>query len=98
MEKHRENHSGYGDIRKSPYAEFLEMLIGNIAELKPVKMAVVGMLPDGRAFTAQYGECDPYELALMAFHIQTDAIMDIVKANAGEIIRAAQEQEGNNEN
>lgn len=72
-------------------------LIGNIAELKPVKMAVVGMMPDGRAFTAQYGDCDPYELALMAFHIQTDAIMDIVKANAGEIVRAAEEQEDKNE-
>lgn len=79
------------DITKSPYAEFLEMLCKNIMELKPEKIAVVALMPDGSAFTSSYGDCGPYDLAMMGIHMQADAMMEIVTANAKDIVAAAQE-------
>lgn len=81
------------DITKSPYAEFLEMICKNIMELQPDKIAITAMMPNGSAFTAVYGDCGPYDLAMMGFHMQADAMMEIVKANATDIVQAA-EQEG----
>ena len=85
------------DITKSPYAEFLEMLCKNIMELKPEKIAVVAMMPDGSAFTSSYGDCGPYDLALMGIHMQADAMMDIVTANAKDIVAAAEEGDEDDE-
>lgn len=79
------------DITKSPYAEFLEMLCKNIMELKPDKIAVVALMQDGSAFTSSYGDCGPYDLAMMGIHMQADAMMEIVTANAKDIVAAAQE-------
>lgn len=81
------------DVTKTPYAEFLEMLVRNVVEMKPEQIAVTAVMPDGTAMTATYGDVGPYDLATMAFHMQADAIMDIVKANAKDIIEAAQDQE-----
>lgn len=85
------------DITKSPYAAFLEMVCKSVMELKPEKIAISALMPDGTAFTAAYGDCGPYDLAMLAFHMQADAIMEIVKANAREIVDAA-EQEGADDN
>lgn len=82
------------DVTKTPYAGFLEMLIKNVVELKPEKIAVTGMMEDGTVFTAVYGDMSPYDLAAMGFHMQADAMFEIVKANAREIIEAAEEEEG----
>lgn len=82
------------DVTQSPYAGFLEALCESVVELKPTKIAVTGILPDGNAFTGIFGDCSPYDLATMAFHLQTDAMMEIVKANAKDILKAAQEEEG----
>ena len=81
------------DERLKPYAGFLENLIKTIVELKPEQIAVVAVTEDGTALTATYGPVGPYDLAMMAFHMQTDATMEIVKANAREIIQAAEEDE-----
>ena len=79
------------DITKSPYAEFLEMLCKTIMELKPEKIAVVALMKDGSAFTSSYGDCGPYDLAMMGIHMQADAMMEIVTANAKDIVAAAEE-------
>lgn len=81
------------DVAQSEYAQFLEMLIQNIMEHKPDKIAVMATMPDGMAFTAIYGDCGPYDLAQMAFHLQADAMMEIVKRNARDILAAAEEEE-----
>ena len=81
------------DITKSPYAEFLEMICKNVLEHKPEKIAISAILPDGSTFTAAYGDCGPFDLAMLAFHMQADAIMEIVKVNAKEIVQAAEEEE-----
>ena len=81
------------DVKKTPYAQFLEAVVRGVVENKPEKIAVVGVMPDGKVFTGTFGDCGPYDLAVMASHLMADAMMDIVKANAREIIRAAEEQE-----
>lgn len=80
------------DITKSPYAEFLEMLCRSIMEHKPDKIGVTAILPDGSVFTAAYGDCGPYDLAMMGIHMIADAMMDIVKANAKDILEAAAQE------
>lgn len=81
------------DVTKTPYAEFLEMLIKTVVELKPEKMSVVALMEDGTSFTAAYGDCGPFDLMAMASAIQADAFMEIVKANAKDVIEAAEEDE-----
>lgn len=81
------------DVAQSEYAEFLEMLIQNIMEHKPDKISVIATMPNGMAFNAIYGDCGPYDLAQMAFHLQADAVMEIVKRNARDILAAAEEEE-----
>lgn len=81
------------DVNKSPYAEFLEKFCQTVIEGKPDKIAVVALMPDGTSLTANYGDCGPFDIATMAFHLQTDAMFEIFKANAKEILEAAEEQE-----
>lgn len=81
------------DERLKPYAGFLENLIKTIVELKPEQIAVVAVTEDGTALTATYGDVQPYDLATIAFHLQADAMLDIIKANARDIIEAAEEEE-----
>lgn len=81
------------DVTKTPYAGFLEMLCKNVVELKPEKMAVLGLMEDGTSFTATYGDCGPFDMVAMAAHMQADAMMEIVKANARDVIEAAEEEE-----
>ena len=69
------------------------MLIQNIMEHKPDKISVIATMPNGMAFNAIYGDCGPYDLAQMAFHLQADAVMEIVKRNARDILAAAEEEE-----
>lgn len=81
------------DVKHSEYAEFLETVIENIMEHQPEKIAVTAVMPSGMAFTAVYGEVGPFDLAQMAFQMQADAMMEIIKRNATEIIEAADEEE-----
>lgn len=81
------------DVTKTPYAEFMETVVKGVVENQPEKIAVVGVMPDGEAFTGSYGDCGPYDLMQMASHLMADAMLDIAKANAKDIVRAAEEQE-----
>lgn len=79
------------DVTKSPYAAFLEMLCRGVMDFKPVKIAVVAVLPDGSVFTHSHGIEGPFDMMTMATHLQMDAMLDIAKANAREILEAAEE-------
>lgn len=81
------------DVTKTPYAEFLEKLVKSVVELKPEKIAVVATMPNGNIMTSVYGDCGPYDMMAMASAIQADAIVEIVMANARDIIAAAEEDE-----
>ena len=81
------------DVTKTPYAEFLEMLCKNVVKHRPEKIAVVIQKKDGTTITAAYGDCGPFDLLAMASAMLADGIMDIVIANAKDIVEAAEEDE-----
>lgn len=81
------------DILTSPYARWLEELCRLALDVKPVIMGVCMVGEDGEVMTGYFGGADPQDKALMAHYFNTDALMDVVKANARDIIEAAEEEE-----
>lgn len=81
------------DVTKTPYAGWLEEFIKTLLELKPTKIGVAAIIPDGDVLTGYYGDCTHVDKAVMGYHINLDATMDVVAANAKEIVDEAQEQE-----
>lgn len=79
------------DVTKAPYAEFLEDFIKSLVELQAEKIGVSAILQDGNVLTGYY-ECDHQDKALMGYHMTSDAMMDVVRANARQIIAAAEEE------
>lgn len=75
------------------YAAWLEGLCREVADSQPEKIGVVCLYPDGSALTAYYGEVWHSDKANMAYNIQVDAMMDVVRTNAKLIIDSAEEQE-----
>ena len=81
------------DERLIPYASFLEEFAQQLVEYKPQKVCVCAILPGGEVLTGYFGNTGPQDMAVMAYNINTDAMMETVKANAKEILMAAEEQE-----
>lgn len=81
------------DIKNSPYAPWLEELIGQILEHQPVRIGLCAMLPDGNVLTGYYGEPGHQDKAVMGYHLTLDAVHDTILANAGSIVAAAQEDD-----
>lgn len=79
------------DVMNSPYAKWLEGLIQSILENKPVRIGICAVTDDGLVLTGYYGDCCPEDKYVMAYHIHADAFVDVAKANAREILAAAQE-------
>ena len=75
------------------YAAWLEGFCREVADSQPEKIGVVCLYPDGSAFTAYYGEVWHGDKANMAYNIQVDAMMDVVRTNAKLIVDEAEEQE-----
>lgn len=69
------------DIRKTPYAGFTEHIARSVMQLRPEKIAVVALMKDGSAFTSTYGNCGPFDVGTMAFHLQADAMREIIEIN-----------------
>ena len=82
------------DVTKSVYAEWLEEFIQDVMELKPEKMGVCALLPDGSTLTSYFGGCYHTDKAVMGYTMNQDAIMDVITANAKKIMEAAEEQDG----
>ena len=82
------------NVTESIYAEWLEEVIHNIMELKPTKIGVCAVLPDGSTMTSYFGESYHTDKVVMAYNMVMDAIFDVTKANAKEILEAAEEQDG----
>lgn len=85
------------DVTKSAYAEWLEELIKNIMELHPEKIGVCALLPDGSTLTQYFGGCFYTDKVVMAYNMTVDAIMDVTKANAKDIMEAADEEQDGDE-
>lgn len=80
------------DVLESPYARWLETMCESVMELKPDVMGVCMLAADGTVLTGYYGDVCPQDKALMAYHLNTDATMDVVMANAADILAAAEEE------
>ena len=81
------------DVRDSRYAGWLEELIGMLMELKPEKICVAAITPNGDVLSGYFGDCGHTDKADMAHNIQLDSLMDVVMANARDIVREAERQE-----
>ena len=81
---------GMTDITEKPYAEWLEDTIRTIMESKPVSMAFCARTEDGLTLTGYYN-ADAEDMAVMAHHMYSDAMLDVMKHNASEIIAAAED-------
>ena len=85
------------DIRQSPYAEWLEMILRGIMEQKPKQIGICMVTDDGAAATAYWGDVSYADKMTMANHMKVDGVMDVVMANADQIVAAAEEQEEDDE-
>lgn len=85
------------DIRQSPYAEWLEMILRDIMELKPKQIGICMILDDGEAATAYWGEVSYADKMAMANHMTVDGVMKVVMSNADTIVEAAEEMEEEDE-
>lgn len=74
------------------YAEWLEGFCREVVEQQPEKIGVVCMNPDGTVLTGYYGGAGYNDKALMAFHVQLDATLESVMANAKRIVEEAEKQ------
>lgn len=72
------------DITKHPYAKRLEESIATIAGLDPCCICFAATKADGTEFTGYYN-ADATDKAVFAHDIQSDIVMDIIKANADTI-------------
>lgn len=81
------------DVTNSRYAEWLEDLIQNIMENQPEKIGVCMFFPDGCTLTSYFGGCYHMDKALMGYTMNLDATMDVVSANAQDIMDAADEEQ-----
>lgn len=79
------------DIRDTPYARWLEELCELAMDTKPVVAGVCMMGEDGEVVTGYFGGATHEDKAVMAHYFNTDAMMAVVMANAGDILAAAEE-------
>ncbi len=81
------------NIKDTPYAPWLEELIAMIMNLEPEKIGLCAITPSGDVLTCYYGDLFHTDKALMGYHMNLDATMDVIHNNAKEIVAAADEQE-----
>ena len=78
-------------IQDTPYAEWLEGMIREVLENKPVRIGIVMITEEGTALTGYYGERTPEEMAAMAWHMNMDAVWEMVSVNADKLLIMGQE-------
>lgn len=69
------------DIRKEPYAEWLEDTLRELVDLRPISIGVVTINKDGSTGTA-YFNIRNWERFTMIQAMLQDNIMDYIRANA----------------
>lgn len=81
------------DPKIKPYADWMEGFLRSLVEHQPKKIGVICLLDDGKYLTGFYGDVCAADKGLMAYHMQADAIMDEVFANARQTVKEAKIQE-----
>ena len=80
------------DLNELPFASWLEDAVRALIEHNATAIAIAAGVQNDQVFTAYYN-CGMAEKALLATHIHGDAMMDMVLANAGMILDAAEDAE-----
>ena len=81
------------DFDGVPYAEWLEEAIKTIFEQNPDRIAICATLPDGDTLTAYYN-CCAEDKAIFSYHINSDAMLDVVLTNIGLIKEEVDKYDG----
>lgn len=71
-------------ITEQEYAAWLEKALQALYKSKPLAIAIVAKTEAGNTLTGYYN-ADAQDKAVFAHHIQSDIVLDIIKANAAEI-------------
>lgn len=71
-------------ITEQEYAAWLEKALQALYKSKPLAIAIVAKTEAGNTLTGYYN-ADARDKAVFAHHIQSDIVLDIIKANAAEI-------------
>lgn len=72
------------DIRKEPYAEWLEATLRSMVESKPQTIGMVAIMPDGTTGTTYYN-MDNRDRLVMVESIMIDYFEQFIRANADYI-------------
>lgn len=75
------------NVQETPYARWLEGMIRQIMESKPVRMGMVMVTEDGDTITAYYGDRSSQDIASMAWHMNMDSIWETIGVNADKILQ-----------
>lgn len=68
------------EITRAPYASWLEEGLRTLAPLRPSKLCLCAILPDGNVFTG-YFECSATDKAVISHNIYTDCLLDTLRNN-----------------
>lgn len=79
------------DQMTHPYSQWLTESLQMIGERNPVSIGIVAILEGGETFTGYYN-ADATDKAVMAHNINSDVIMDVVRANADKIFYDEEEE------
>lgn len=71
-------------ITEQEYAAWLEKALQALYKSEPLAIAIVAKTEAGNTRTGYYN-ADAQDKAVFAHHIQSDIVLDIIKANAAEI-------------
>jgi hypothetical protein len=74
-------------IPDKPFNAWLEAVIHDVYDLNPQTIAFASKLEDGSVYTAYY-MANATDKTVLAHNIYTDAILDVITANA-DVIKAA---------
>ena len=81
------------DVTRMPWAPWLERLVEQLMEMEPVRIGVCIVAKDVTV-TGYYGEVWPEDKAAMAYHLHMDAVLDVMKANADQLLQQEDEEGG----
>ena len=79
-------------ITNEVYAAWLEESLQLIYKAKPKAIAIAAVTETGETVTGYYN-ADAQDKAVFAHHIQSDIVLDIIRANAAEIKAMMEDEE-----
>lgn len=82
------------DQVQQPWGEWLTKCLSELGARNLSSMAILAIDSDNRDTITGYWNCEANDKVLLAGAIQADVTMDVVKANIGAILEAADDEDG----